>query len=150
MLLPSSVFYILQMGANTQITCKRLSCSLTSFCSLGSLGVIAMLTLSMNQLRIELALLCLMAGSAGVAIADVIIDACVTENSISHPSLAGDMQSLCGGSSSVGQLIGYMISGFLVHLIGSKVMYKFFCCTYFWVVYFFVSLLIYSDWPNTF
>nr|GMD32458.1 probable folate-biopterin transporter 3 [Ipomoea batatas] len=86
----------------------------------GSLGVIAMLTLSMNQLRIELALLCLMAGSAGVAIADVIIDACVTENSISHPSLAGDMQSLCGGSSSVGQLIGYMISGFLVHLIGSK------------------------------
>ncbi|CAH9142758.1 unnamed protein product [Cuscuta epithymum] len=87
----------------------------------GSLGIIGMLTLSMNKnLRIEFALLCLMTGSAGVAIADVIIDACVTENSISHPSLAGDMQSLCGGSSSVGQLIGYMISGFLVHLIGSK------------------------------
>lgn len=81
-----------------------------------------MLSLSINQnLHLALALLCLMAGSAGVAIADVTIDACVTENSISHPSLASDMQSLCGLSSSVGQLFGYAISGFLVHLIGSKV-----------------------------
>ncbi|XP_015077470.1 probable folate-biopterin transporter 3 [Solanum pennellii] len=87
----------------------------------GFIGVVAMLSLSINQnLHLALALLCLMAGSAGVAIADVTIDACVTENSISHPSLASDMQSLCGLSSSVGQLIGYAISGFLVHLIGSK------------------------------
>ncbi|VFQ80989.1 unnamed protein product [Cuscuta campestris] len=87
----------------------------------GSLGIIGMLTLSMSKnLCIEFALLCIMTGSAGVAIADVIIDACVTENCISHPSMAGDMQSLCGGSSSLGQLIGYTISGFLVHLIGAK------------------------------
>ncbi|KAJ0503271.1 putative biopterin transporter family [Helianthus annuus] len=39
------------------------------------------------------------------------IDACVTENSISHPSLAGDMQSLCGVSSSIGQLVGFGLSG---------------------------------------
>ncbi|XP_019248142.1 PREDICTED: probable folate-biopterin transporter 3 isoform X2 [Nicotiana attenuata] len=87
----------------------------------GFIGVVAMLSLSINQnLHLAFALLCLMAGSAGVAIADVTIDACVTENSISYPSLASDMQSLCGLSSSVGQLIGFGISGFLVHLIGSK------------------------------
>nr|XP_016495800.1 PREDICTED: probable folate-biopterin transporter 3 isoform X2 [Nicotiana tabacum] len=87
----------------------------------GFIGVVAMLSLSINQnLHLAFALLCLMAGSAGVAIADVTIDACVTENRISHPSLASDMQSLCGLSSSVGQLIGFGISGFLVHLIGSK------------------------------
>ncbi|KAK4362123.1 hypothetical protein RND71_017364 [Anisodus tanguticus] len=62
----------------------------------------------------------ILAASAAQAVADVTIDACVTENSISHPSLASDMQSLCGVSSSVGQLIGFTISGFLVHLIGSK------------------------------
>ncbi|KAM3308043.1 putative folate-biopterin transporter 3 isoform X1 [Capsicum chacoense] len=87
----------------------------------GFIGVVAMLSLSINQnLHLASALLCLMGGSAGAAIADVTIDACVTENSINHPSLASDMQSLCGLSSSVGQLIGYAISGFLVHLIGSK------------------------------
>ncbi|XP_016578441.1 probable folate-biopterin transporter 3 isoform X2 [Capsicum annuum] len=87
----------------------------------GFIGVVAMLSLSINQnLHLASALLCLMGGSAGAAIADVTIDACVTENSINHPSLASDMQSLCGLSSSVGQLIGYAISGFLVQLIGSK------------------------------
>lgn len=82
-----------------------------------------MLSLHKN-LPLAPAMLSLMAGSAGVAIADVTIDACVTENSISHPSLAGDMQSLCGVSSSIGALIGFAISGFLVHLIGPKVCFK--------------------------
>ncbi|KAG8379578.1 hypothetical protein BUALT_Bualt07G0103500 [Buddleja alternifolia] len=50
-------------------------------------------------------LLDLFRGSVGAAITDVTIDACVTENSISHPSLAGDMQTLCKLSSSVGKLI---------------------------------------------
>ncbi|KAG1363719.1 putative folate-biopterin transporter 2 [Cocos nucifera] len=59
-------------------------------------------------------------GSAGVAIADVTIDACVAQNSINHPSLAADMQSLCGFSSSIGGLIGFSISGLLMHAIGSK------------------------------
>ncbi|KAM3380545.1 hypothetical protein P3S68_006118 [Capsicum galapagoense] len=87
----------------------------------GLLGAFAMLSLSLNhKLQLASALLCLTGASAAQAVADVTIDACVTENSISHPSLASDMQSLCGVSSSVGQLIGYTISGFLVHLIGSK------------------------------
>ncbi|PQQ10288.1 putative folate-biopterin transporter 3 [Prunus yedoensis var. nudiflora] len=61
-----------------------------------------------------------MVESAGVAIADVIIDACVTQNSTSHPSLAGDMQSLSGLTSSIGALVGFSLSGFLVHLLGPK------------------------------
>ncbi|KAL1809794.1 hypothetical protein ACET3Z_026784 [Daucus carota] len=87
----------------------------------GVIGVAAMLTLALHKnLTLTFAILSLMAGSAGVAIADVTIDACVTENSISHPSLAGDMQSLCGVSSSTGALVGFLISGFLVHIVGPK------------------------------
>uniref|UniRef100_A0A2N9IW86 Folate-biopterin transporter 3 n=1 Tax=Fagus sylvatica TaxID=28930 RepID=A0A2N9IW86_FAGSY len=64
-----------------------------------------MLVLSLQKkLHLAFALLSLMAGSAGIAIADVTIDACVTHNSINHPSLASDMQSLCGMSSSIGAL----------------------------------------------
>ncbi|XP_021847381.1 probable folate-biopterin transporter 3 isoform X2 [Spinacia oleracea] len=92
----------------------------------GFLGVISMLVLSIvDGLHLVPAVLCLMAGSAGVAIADVTIDACITENSSSHPTLASDMQSLCGLSSSIGALAGFIISGFLVHLVGSKVNEKF-------------------------
>jgi len=81
-----------------------------------------MLLLSLHEnLHLVLALLSLTAGSAGVAIADVTIDACVAQNSISHPSLAADMQSLCAASSSVGSLFGYFISGIFVHLIGPMV-----------------------------
>lgn len=87
----------------------------------GFLGVISMLVLSLHErLGLAFALLSLMAGSAGVAIADVTIDACVTQNSISHPSLASDMQSMCGLSSSLGALVGFSLSGFFVHLIGPK------------------------------
>lgn len=81
-----------------------------------------MLVLSLDKkLNLAMSLLSLMVGSAGVAIADVTIDACVTENSISHPSLAGDMQSLCGLTSSIGALVGFSLSGFFVHLLGPKV-----------------------------
>ncbi|KAL2462229.1 putative folate-biopterin transporter 3 [Abeliophyllum distichum] len=87
----------------------------------GILGATSMIILSLDKnLHLVLALVLLMTGSTAVAVADVTIDACVTENSISHPSIAGDMQSLCGVSSSIGQLIGFAISGLLVHLIGSK------------------------------
>ncbi|XP_050233638.1 probable folate-biopterin transporter 3 [Mercurialis annua] len=87
----------------------------------GVLTATAMLALSLQKnLHLAFALLYLMAGTAGVAIADVTIDACVTQNSISHPSLAGDMQSLCGLSSSIGALVGYTLSGFLVHIVGPK------------------------------
>lgn len=78
-----------------------------------------MLLLSFHEnLHLVLAILALTAGSAGVAIADVTIDACVAQNSISHPSLASDMQSLCAFSSSIGALLGFSISGIFVHLIG--------------------------------
>ncbi|KAK4277258.1 hypothetical protein QN277_015277 [Acacia crassicarpa] len=85
----------------------------------GFIGVISMLLLSLHKsLHLVLAILSLTAGSAGVAIADVTIDACIAHNSISHPSLAPDMQSLCAFSSSVGALIGFSISGIFVHFIG--------------------------------
>ncbi|XP_057767758.1 probable folate-biopterin transporter 3 isoform X2 [Salvia miltiorrhiza] len=87
----------------------------------GTVGVISMIILSLKKdMYLGLALLLLICGSAGAAVGDVTIDACVTENSIAHPSLAGEMQSLCGLCSSVGQLIGFISSGFLVHRIGSK------------------------------
>ncbi|KAG2609977.1 hypothetical protein PVAP13_4KG080800 [Panicum virgatum] len=73
-----------------------------------------------NKLHALFALLALMAGSASVAIADVTIDACVAENSILYPHLAADMISLNGFCSSVGGLIGFSISGFLVHAIGAQ------------------------------
>ncbi|KAL1563831.1 putative folate-biopterin transporter 3 [Salvia divinorum] len=87
----------------------------------GTVSVISMIILSLKKdMYLGLALLLLICGSAGAAVGDVTIDACVTENSIAHPSLAGEMQSLCGLCSSVGQLIGFISSGFLVHQIGSK------------------------------
>lgn len=80
-----------------------------------------MLVLSFYKVQLVLALVLLTAGSAGAAIADVTIDACVAQNSISHPSLAADMQSLCALSASIGALVGFIISGILVHLIGPMV-----------------------------
>ncbi|KAL1290982.1 hypothetical protein HN51_059534 [Arachis hypogaea] len=85
----------------------------------GFIGVISMVLLSLHEnLHIMLAILALTASSTGVAIADVTIDACVAQNSITHPSLAADMQSLCAFSSSVGALLGFSIGGIFVHLIG--------------------------------
>lgn len=79
-----------------------------------------------EKLHIVLALAALTAGSAGVAIADVTIDACVAQHSGVHPSLAPDMQSLCALSSSIGALIGFSLSGVFVHLIGPKVAFLYF------------------------
>lgn len=90
----------------------------------GFLGVMSMLILSLHKnLHLGFALLSLVAGSAGIAIADVAIDACVTQHAISHPYLAGDMQGLCGMSSSIGALLGFSLSGFFVHLVGAKVFF---------------------------
>ncbi|CAO2035630.1 unnamed protein product [Urochloa humidicola] len=66
------------------------------------------------------AVLALTAQSTGAAIAEVTVDALVAQKSIRHPSLASDMQSMCGFSSSVGALIGFSISGLLVHSMGSQ------------------------------
>ncbi|KAI3453995.1 hypothetical protein Pfo_010658 [Paulownia fortunei] len=87
----------------------------------GSLGVLAMLFLSLHKdLHIVSALLSLTAASASVAIADVTVDACVAQNSGSRPFLAADMQSLCSLSYSIGSLMGFSMSGIFVHLIGPQ------------------------------
>ncbi|KAL8108812.1 putative folate-biopterin transporter 2 [Apium graveolens] len=90
----------------------------------GIFGLISMLFLSLHKnLHIVFALLSLLVGSAGVAIADVTIDACVAQKSGSYPSRAADMQSLCSLSASIGALIGFSISGIFVHLIGPRGVY---------------------------
>ncbi|XP_078443505.1 putative folate-biopterin transporter 2 [Wolffia australiana] len=87
----------------------------------GILGIIPMLIISLQKgLPVLLALLALTTGSGGVAIADVTIDAVVASKCITHPSLASDMQSLCGMSSSIGRLLGSLVSGLLVHWFGSR------------------------------
>lgn len=86
------------------------------------IGVSSMLMFSLNhELGIMPALLMLTAQSAGAAVGDVTVDALVAQNSITHPPLAADMQSLCGFSSSIGALLGFSLSGLLVHSMGSQV-----------------------------
>lgn len=88
----------------------------------GVLGVVSLLFISLHSnLHLYLALFWMTISSAAMAIADVTIDACTAYNSIKHPSLASDMQSLCSLSSSIGALLGFFMSGILVHLVGSKV-----------------------------
>ncbi|PKI65954.1 hypothetical protein CRG98_013620, partial [Punica granatum] len=94
----------------------------------GFLTIISMLWLSLGgNVPLAYALSSLIIASVGVAIADVTVDACVTQNSIAHPSLAGDMQSLCGFSSSFGALIGFSLSGILIHLVGPKGVFGMLC-----------------------
>ncbi|KAJ6329896.1 hypothetical protein OIU76_008676 [Salix suchowensis] len=78
----------------------------------GVLGCVsAMMIALLGKVPIAVALSCLVGMTAGVAIADVTIDACIAKNSIEIRALAPDMQSLCGFCSSVGALIGYSSSG---------------------------------------
>ncbi|XP_022731052.1 probable folate-biopterin transporter 2 isoform X2 [Durio zibethinus] len=85
----------------------------------GLLGIVSMLLISLNsKLHLVFALFALTAGNTAVAVADVTVDACVAQNSISHPSRAADMQSLCVLSYSIGGLLGFPISGVFIHLIG--------------------------------
>ncbi|KAK8967914.1 putative folate-biopterin transporter 2 [Platanthera guangdongensis] len=86
----------------------------------GVLGVVSMLILSLHNLHAVFALLAMTMGSASVAIADVVMDACVAQNSIANPSLASNMQSLCQLSSSIGALVGFSTSGILIHAMGSQ------------------------------
>ncbi|KAJ1396309.1 MFS transporter superfamily, partial [Sesbania bispinosa] len=79
----------------------------------------AIVALSPN-LAAAAAVLCFIGVSASLAIADVTIDACIARNSIEIPSLAPDLQSLCGFCSSFGALLGYLGSGFFVHHLGPQ------------------------------
>ncbi|XP_043707087.1 probable folate-biopterin transporter 6 [Telopea speciosissima] len=87
----------------------------------GILGFASALTVAVSaKLSVLMALLCLIGVSAGVSIADVMIDACIARNSKEIPGLAPDMQSLCMFCSSVGALIGYSTSGLSVHHLGAQ------------------------------
>ncbi|XWS72771.1 hypothetical protein CRYUN_Cryun02cG0069300 [Craigia yunnanensis] len=83
-------------------------------------GASAFMVALIGNLPAALALGCLVGVAAGMAIADVTIDACIARNSIEVRSLASDMQSLCGFCSSAGALIGYSTSGFFVHHLGAQ------------------------------
>ncbi|XP_074586256.1 putative folate-biopterin transporter 6 [Curcuma longa] len=91
------------------------------FVAAGVLGVAATFVVAtFERLAVAVALLCLVGMTAGVAIADVTIDACIARNSIERPGLAADMQSLCGFVSSAGALVGFSTSGVFVHLLGAQ------------------------------
>lgn len=86
---------------------------------LGLVSAIAIVVL--GKLPAALALSCLLGVSAAMAIADVVIDACIATNSINIRSLAPDIQSLCMVCSSAGALVGYATSGVFVHQLGPQV-----------------------------
>ncbi|WZZ30419.1 hypothetical protein YC2023_013820 [Brassica napus] len=87
----------------------------------GVLGVVsAVAVVVFGKLPAALALSCLLGVSAAMAIAEVVIDACIATNSISIRSLAPDIQSLCMVCSSAGALVGYATSGVFVHWLGPQ------------------------------
>jgi MFS family permease len=87
----------------------------------GLLGLISTLVISLHsKIHISIAVLLLTSTAAGVAIADVTIDACAAKNSIRYPLLAADIQSLCGMSLSIGALLGFSTSGVAVHVLGAQ------------------------------
>ncbi|KAM0059290.1 putative MFS transporter superfamily, biopterin transporter family [Helianthus debilis subsp. tardiflorus] len=89
----------------------------------GVVGMVAATTVAEGGVRLGVAaaLWCLIAVAAGMAMADVTIDACIARNSIEMKELAPDMQSLCGVCSSAGALVGYATSGFFVHHLGPQI-----------------------------
>ncbi|XP_006399579.2 probable folate-biopterin transporter 6 isoform X2 [Eutrema salsugineum] len=87
----------------------------------GVLGLVsASAIVVLGKLPAALALSCLLGVSAAMAIADVVIDACIATNSINIRSLATDIQSLCMVCSSAGALVGYATSGVFVHRLGPQ------------------------------
>ncbi|KAI3713784.1 hypothetical protein L1987_72370 [Smallanthus sonchifolius] len=89
----------------------------------GVVGVVAAAMVAEGGVRLGVAaaLWCLIAIAAGMAIADVTIDACIARNSIEMKELAPDMQSLCGVCSSAGALVGFATSGFFVDHLGNGI-----------------------------
>ncbi|KAL8130029.1 hypothetical protein V2J09_019184 [Rumex salicifolius] len=83
-------------------------------------GVSAVSLAFTRDLQTAVALGWMVGVKAGMAIGEVTIDACIARKSIEHKSLAPDMQSLRGVSSSAGSLLGYLSSGFFVHKLGAQ------------------------------
>lgn len=91
------------------------------FVAAGVIGTVSAAVVAISgNLPVAVALGCLIGITAGVAIADVTIDACIARNSIEIRSLAADMQSFSGFCSSAGALLGYSSSGFFVHHLGAQ------------------------------
>ncbi|KAM7255713.1 hypothetical protein ACFE04_008611 [Oxalis oulophora] len=87
----------------------------------GVVGLVSALSVALlGKLSVPMALGCLIGIAGGVAIADVVIDACIARNSIKMKALASDMQSLCGVCSSTGSLVGFATSGLSVHHFGAQ------------------------------
>ncbi|XP_021746394.1 probable folate-biopterin transporter 6 [Chenopodium quinoa] len=80
----------------------------------------AVLVTIATKLPASLALLCFIGVHGGMAMATATIDACTAKNSIEVKELAADLQSLCGFCHSLGALLGYSTSGFLVHKLGAQ------------------------------
>ncbi|XP_019457231.1 PREDICTED: probable folate-biopterin transporter 6 isoform X2 [Lupinus angustifolius] len=88
----------------------------------GLIGTISAFVLAFSpHLRVAPALVCFVGVSASLAIADVTIDACIARSSIVVREVASDLQTLCGLCSSVGALVGFLLSGFFVHHLGPQV-----------------------------
>ncbi|CAH2073167.1 unnamed protein product [Thlaspi arvense] len=92
------------------------------FVASGVLGLVSAIAIVvLGKLPAAFALSCLLGVSAAMAIAEVVIDACIATNSINIRSLAPDIQSLCVVCSSAGALVGNATSGVFVHRLGPQV-----------------------------
>lgn len=93
----------------------------------GFIGVLSsVFVTAVPMLPVSLALTCLMGVKAGMAMSIATMDASIAKNSIQVNKLAADLQSLCGFCNSFGALLGFSISGFLIHLLGAQVRFLFF------------------------
>ncbi|CAL0323153.1 unnamed protein product [Lupinus luteus] len=87
----------------------------------GLIGTLSAFLLALSpHLHVAPALLCFIGVSASLAIADVTIDACIARSSIEVREVASDLQTLCGLCSSLGALIGFLLSGFFLHHLGPQ------------------------------
>ena len=84
-------------------------------------GASAAIVTVFRQLPAVMGLGCLIGVETSKAIADVTMDACIAKKSVEVKALATDMQSLGSFCSSLGALVGYSSSGFLVHSLGAQV-----------------------------
>ncbi|CAO2820383.1 unnamed protein product [Amaranthus hypochondriacus] len=87
----------------------------------GFIGVLSsVFVTAVPMLPVSIALTCLMGVKAGMAMSIATMDASIAKNSIQVNELAADLQSLCGFCNSFGALLGFSISGFLIHLLGPQ------------------------------
>lgn len=92
------------------------------FIAAGVIGALsAVLVTVITTLPASSALVCFVGVVTGMAIATATIDACIAKQSIEVKELAAELQSLRGVCLSFGDLFGFSISGFVIHLLGTQV-----------------------------